>query len=51
MSCFLASLAMLAAGFCIGYYVSGHPDDTRAFLARAKDSIGKLLHKESGPPK
>ena len=49
MTCFLASLAMLAAGILIGYYICGHPDDTRALLVRAKDSIGKLFHKEDKP--
>jgi hypothetical protein len=46
MTCFLASLAMFAAGLLLGYWIKGHPDDTRAFLTRAKDSIGKLFHKE-----
>jgi hypothetical protein len=49
MSCFLFFIAALFLGFALGYWVSSHPTDTRAFLARVRDSLGRLVHKE--PPK
>ena len=40
---------MLVGGFCLGYFVSSHPEDTRTFLARAKANVTALFQKH--PPK
>lgn len=45
MTMFLLFVATNSASFALGYYVSAHPTDTRAFLQRARDAFGRLIHK------
>ncbi len=36
----------IIAAFGTGYYVAGHETDTRAFLQRVRDALGRLIHRE-----
>jgi hypothetical protein len=45
MKCFLLFVSALIVGFIAGYYVAGHPTDTRVFLQSIEDSVGRLIHR------
>lgn len=51
MGMFLLIVSGALVCFGLGYYVSGHPTDTRNFLARVRDSLGRLIHRDPAPPK
>lgn len=38
----MLTIALMIATFFVGYYVAGHPDDTRAFATRVGDALKTL---------
>jgi hypothetical protein len=51
MTCFLAALALAAGAFLAGYWVSGHPEDTRSGIAKLRAKLSELFRKKEEPPK
>lgn len=48
MTQFLFTVVLAAAMFLLGYWVAGHPDDTRKFFQRLRDRIA--AKKDVQPP-
>lgn len=49
MATIWAVLAVGAGCFGLGYFVSGHPDDTRAFFTRMRESFAHAIGKKPPP--
>lgn len=45
MSTFLAFALVAVGSFGLGYWIAGHPTDARNLWQRARDAIGRLVHR------
>jgi hypothetical protein len=45
MTTFLLFVAVSASSFALGYWIALHPTDTRTFLQRVRDAVGRLIHR------
>ena len=46
MTTFLFFVCTAAVFFGLGYFVSSHPDDTRAIVQKVKDSVARLFNRK-----